>query len=785
MNRTLPWLLALSACGSSAPQDVPTPAPAPVVADATGMPNVVVVTLDTTRADRLGAYGYTQARTDTMDALAATGRLYTQAYSPLPLTIPSHATLFTGKNPPTHGIRSNGGGLLGPEHLTLAEVLKARGYATAGSVSAFVTTRQWGFAQGFDAYFDTIPQGSENYWHGERPANEVVDDLLGWLEQGHDKPVFLWAHLYDAHFPYVPPEGYTTEDDYRPYDGEIAFVDDQIARLVAAFEGTETLFVLAGDHGESLGDHGELSHGMYAYNATQHIPLILSGAGIGAESVDAVTGLVDVMPTVLDHLGIEVPEGVEGIVQEGHTPGIAYMESWQMAQRFAIAPHVALVDGPYKLMNTPRPELYDLRTDMAELADLSAAKPEVVQALQARLEALQYPPPAAEAGEEAMDPDVAAGLAALGYVDGDMDLSDVASMPDPKDHTKLIGLIQRVERKLAVKAYDEAEATLRVLIETYPKVSEFRTRLASVLVRMERPDEATAVVKAALAIDPDNAHLQSSYASQLASRGQFDEAAALFREVAIKMPYAPRMRALAVSSLRRAGKREEALKLGLDWMPSFHDDRALAGAVGILLVETGRYSDGMTLLQEAMKADVPEMEVAWYLAIHEIGEGNMDEAARLLELELANHPGHLRAAVVLTRVYMRAQRWEDQRKAAELVLAVNPKDAAMWHAKVLALFNLAEYGAARAALVEGLKADPNNPDLILMDANLLAKEGFRDEGAKRFEIAKKALTERQAALAAHKRSLQQELGVPDLKAGETPSANELPAWEQRREAPPH
>jgi len=244
--------------------------------------NLVIVTLDTTRADRMGAYGNKEIETPAFDRIAREGVLFENAVSAAPLTLPVHSSMFTGKFPPEHGVRDNGGFFLGPEQLTLAEVLKTRGYRTGAFVAAYVLDSKWGLNQGFDTYFDrfdlsesrTVSLGAI-----QRPGNEVVDQALPWIDQAQGQPFFAWVHLYDAHSPYRPPEPFATKYKGRPYNGEIAFADSQVARLLAKLDelhiADRTVVMILGDHGESLGDHGEASHGFFVYNSTTHVPFAI------------------------------------------------------------------------------------------------------------------------------------------------------------------------------------------------------------------------------------------------------------------------------------------------------------------------------------------------------------------------------------------------------------------------------------------------------------------------------------------------------------------------------
>lgn len=745
---TIVTTLALTlACGGTEPStEAPNAAPPPAEAAADEAPvertkvsekrpHIVMVTLDTFRADRLGANGYDKAQTETLDALANAGTRYSSAFSPLPLTIPSHSTMFTGKYPPSLDIRSNGSGMLVETERTLAEILHDEGYTTAASVAAFVTTRTWGFNQGFDAYFDEIPAGhDDNFWHGERPGEHVIDDILSWKNgQDPDNAQFIWVHLYDAHFPFTAPEKYVEAAEGRPYDAEIAYVDDQIQRIVDAYAGTPTLFVFAGDHGEGLGDHMELAHGMFAYNSTQHVPMFFSGTGIEQAVVDEPVSLADLLPTLLDTLGLPIPEGVEGRVIGKADAAPVYMETYQIAERFKLAPQVAIVDGTWKFVDNPTPELYDLTSDMGEKTNVAGKHPEEVERLRKKLEALNFPPPGAKT---TLDPEVASQLAALGYTDGGELPDFTADLPDYKDHTKLIRLSQKAEREQMTRKADESLATLEQLVKEYPEVVEFRTRRANLLRRLKRFPEARAAIADALELAPDNANLRLMYAGHLAEEGKFDEAATTFREVAEEVPYIPRVRSLALMALRRTGNLAAVNDLAKRWMKEYPEDYNLIGSFGIVLVENKQYDDGLPLLEVGMKAEKPEADVAFYLAARKMGAGDLEEARRLLEIETSNHGSNLRAAAALLKLYMRVQAWQEQLELANRILSLNDKDVIAHHAKVLALFNQERFLESREAVTAGLAIDPEHPDLVLMDANLLAKEGKPEEGKKRFEEAK-------------------------------------------------
>ncbi|MBK8270424.1 MAG: sulfatase [Planctomycetes bacterium] len=290
----------------------------PAKADRSMPEHILVVTLDTTRADRIGCYGWASARTPRLDALAAGGVRFAEAFASAPLTLPSHASLFTGVHPPVHGCRVNAAESLGTAIPVMSDVMKSRGYSTAAFVSAFVLHKRFGLDRGFDVYDDRLNTGAEAEAtsHGERRGDLTCDAALAWLSRHANERVFLWVHLFDPHTPYAAPAPYG--DDEAPYDGEIAFADAQVARLLNWFEESgkfeNTLVVVAGDHGESLGEHGEPTHGVLLHDSTLRVPLILHWprALPPEKVVEANVELVDVLPTVLEAVGAPLPQGLSG-----------------------------------------------------------------------------------------------------------------------------------------------------------------------------------------------------------------------------------------------------------------------------------------------------------------------------------------------------------------------------------------------------------------------------------------------------------------------------------------
>jgi choline-sulfatase len=392
---------------------------APVRAD-----HIVIVTLDTTRADYLTAYGSVRVSTPNLDRVARSGIVFEQATTVAPLTLTAHCSLFTGLLPPHHGVRDNGDEPLAIEHATLAEVLHARGFRTAAFVGSAVLQANRGLARGFDVYRDGVPERRWDRWRVRRAATEVVDEAVDWLDRETGSPFFFWVHLYDAHAPYDLPEPYRALYRHDPYAGAIAFADSQIGRLLDALEQRRlldrTAVVIAADHGESFGDHGEQGHGLFVYENVLRIPLVVRVPGVAPRRVARVTSLVDVMPTVLDFVGAPAPR-VDGASLAGFLMGAAtpidheaYSETLY-PQRVGRSPLRALRDGRFKLIEAPRPELYDLQADPSEERNMVAERTALATAMAERLIALGGARSTLGAGSSAVSAEVRERLAALGY----------------------------------------------------------------------------------------------------------------------------------------------------------------------------------------------------------------------------------------------------------------------------------------------------------------------------------------------------------------------------------
>jgi len=588
--------------------------------------NLLLVTLDTTRADRLGCYGHAAAKTRHIDRLAAEGTRFETVIAPAPITLPSHSSILTGLYPFEHGVRNNGNFYLAERFPTLATVLKARGYRTGAFVSSFILDRRYGLDRGFDVYDDRMEGEYAQVvaLQAERRGDRTALALGRFIDARAKEPgapFFAWLHLYDPHEPYRPPRPFRDLFAQDPYDGEIAFADAILAsvldRLRAAGLLDRTLVVVTADHGESLGEHGETTHSMFVYEGAIRVPLVVWRPGLvpAGRVVSDPVRLVDVAPTVLELLGerpLQAPHArsllplIEG--RPAGPPPPAYAETLLPKFYMNWAPLRALRDGRYKLIDAPRPELYDLQADPGESRNLYAERTQTAQALRQGLERL------AAAGDamslQTLDREAMEKLAALGYIGAGAEPQTAApeSLADPKDFIALFD----------------------------------RLRQANSAVRERRFEEAIPILKTVLAGDPKNAFatliLGSTYMGQGSSReaiGQFKR----YLELVPTSSYAHQW--IAICHVR-LGEREQALReaeaaLALD--PKFTDARVLKAGV---LASRGEHAAAVTVLREAIATDPAKPMLRLDLAKILAEAGRRDEARAefeaILKLEPASVP---------------------------------------------------------------------------------------------------------------------------------------------------
>jgi arylsulfatase A-like enzyme/Flp pilus assembly protein TadD len=543
----------------------------PLAAAETG-PNILLITVDTLRADHLGCYGSSSVRTPAVDALAARGTLFTRAFAHNPLTLPSHANILLGLTPNAHGVHDNSCFIVREDFLTLAEWLKARGYATGAFVGAFPVDSRFGLVQGFDVYDDNYgTQGPTDMVFVERKADVVVAKAAEWLK-GRTGPWFLWVHLFDPHQPYEPPEPFLSQYPGRPYEGEIAYADAALGKLLGLLKerGLEdrTAVVFTADHGESLGEHGETTHGYFAYNATLRVPLIMALPGARPGRVEANVCHVDIFPTVCGVVGAKEPAGLQGrsllpLVRGRKLPDRPiFFEALTAYYNRGWAPLRGYILGQDKFMDSPIPEAYDLGKDFAELENL-APKTDLAKYQRAFADLVRAETsPLADKAGQALDRATAEKLRSLGYLASPQKPKTKAFTARDDLKTLLPYHAKWMRATLAYSAGRSAEG-IGLLKEIVAERKDFDlayTYLANFYQEQKRPADAEAVLREALANNPESFRITTALGIIMIDNGRFGEAIDLLNRSLASIDFDPETWNYLGVAYWNTGRFEEALE---------------------------------------------------------------------------------------------------------------------------------------------------------------------------------------------------------------------------------
>lgn len=588
---------------------------------------IVLISIDTLRADRLPTYGYGKIRTPAIDELANGGNVFENCYTQVPLTLPSHASLFTGVLPSVHGVRDNLGFKVAAGTRTLAAELKQAGYATGGAVSAYVLHSTTGISQGFEWYDDEYKAvGPETPLTDiRRDGMETLDRALSWLGQRSGsrtpRPIFLFLHIYEPHAPYTPPARYR-QGGTAPYDGTVMYSDEIVGRL---FEGLRklglydaSLIVLLSDHGEGLDDHGEATHGVFLYREVMRVPLIvkLPGAPEGGQRIQAPVQLIDIAPTILDLAGLPPDPHMQGkslvpAVRGREFPGDrqVYGESLYGRLHFGWKELFSLTGPQYSFILAPREELYDIRQDPGERHNLlsgASATPAAarltgpVAAAYERLreELARYAGQLRPAAPSAVEEEQLKKLRALGYVGSPtLDATGGTAAPDPKDRIGDLALYQQAMRMKSVLMFAKAADTLRNVLQTSPRMIDAWDQLGEAEQRLGRFAEAADALRQSLAIAPQRTAQRFELVDLLVQLRRFDEARGELRLAARQEPdeAEARLALLEVGAGRSAAAREAAARAA-QGLPA-----AIPFTEGVLLYEKQEYAKALPLFQKAFE----------------------------------------------------------------------------------------------------------------------------------------------------------------------------------------
>jgi arylsulfatase A-like enzyme/Tfp pilus assembly protein PilF len=490
----------------------------------------VLVSIDTLRADHLPLYGYSRGSTPSIDALGREGIVFDDVYSHCPLTLPAHASMLTGLTPPHHGVHDNAGFTLKPGTRTLATRFREAGRVTGAAVSAFVMRNATGIAQGFDWYDDRVVQDAsvEDMGSQDRDGAAAVASLLGWIEAQGDRRFFAFLHLYEPHTPYTPPSPHKERFADSPYDGEIAYADELVGRLLEPLRAKGALdhivVAVTADHGEGLGQHGEQEHGFFLYRETVRVPLILRlpGAAHAGRRISATAAQADLPATLLDLAGIPAAD-MDGVslrpaVAGGHAPDRpVYSETFYPRHHFGWSELVSNTEGRFRYIRAPRPELFDDANDPAEARNVSAEHPAMAQAMNAWLETQVRAGDLA--GPAEVDPETVQRLQALGYVGGGP-VATAGPLADPKDKVAVFEAYRSALRLRRQGKDAEAVTALRGVVADSPAMLDAWQAMGLALARLGRVPEAVQALETALRLDPSRGAVHLALAKVYEVTGQ-------------------------------------------------------------------------------------------------------------------------------------------------------------------------------------------------------------------------------------------------------------------------
>jgi arylsulfatase A-like enzyme/Tfp pilus assembly protein PilF len=652
--------------------------------------NLLLITLDTTRADGLGVYGSPDHATPALDRLAREGVLFERAIAPAPLTLPAHASLFTGNYPPRHGVRDNGGFFLDDRATTLAERLKAYGMTTGGFVGSYVLDRTWGIAQGFDTYFDDFDLSkfdTPSLADVERPANAVADRTLAWLERVKGSRFFGWVHFYDAHSPYAPPEPYRTRFAGRSYQGEIAFVDSQVARIRAFLDAERlidrTIIVVIGDHGESLGAHGERTHGFFVYDSALHVPLLIRTPyeALRGRRVAGLVRSVDVLPTVLDLLGAPLADAMDGRsvvpMMTGTQPDMelaAYAEAVYPRYHFGWSDLRSVTSGRFKYIEAPRPELYDLAADPHETRNLYGGQLAQGGRMSALLKAIEIQGQH-DVKPAQIDGDARARLATLGYFGtfAASTVGDRRQLADPKDKIELFNLMIAARER----AHDQSDPegalnTLRGVVAKDANVVDAWVLIGNEYSRRREFARALDAFQRALALKPDYDLAAFNLANVYRTLDRDADAIAAYQRLLTLDPLNAQAHQKLADVLADQGKLDQAqasLNRALEIQPAM---AAARNTLGALRLKRNDVAGGEREIRAALalKADLKLAHFNLALAAEQREDWNAAIAEYQTEIEL--DPKSYKAQFNLGKIYERLGKTSEQRAAYHAAIESNP-----------------------------------------------------------------------------------------------------------------
>jgi tetratricopeptide (TPR) repeat protein len=617
--------------------------------------NLLLITIDTLRADHLGSYGNRSVRTPNLDALANKSLFFENAVCQAPLTLPSHTSLMTGRYPYTHGVRDNAG-TVNQREITLAEILKKNGYNTYAFVGGFPLDHRFGLNQGFDLYDDLFPRQKNQSldFRSERSADAVVASVL---KANIAEPFFVWVHLYDPHTPYL----------HGGYKGEIEFVDQQVGILTRKLEAFKPVIAVAGDHGESLGDHGEMTHRIFIYDSTMRVPFWISVPGEPPRKIKSQARLIDFLPTTLKILKLPPPTKIDGVELPDKAGAAAYMESMFPRLQLGWSPLTGVRTEEWKYIQAPKPELYHLPSDPAETKNIVTQKPDVVSSLKKRL-----PSTSPKAQQPEVSPEMAEQLASLGYVSGSS--NPAISNIDPKDR---------------IAVWNEIEL--------------------AVDLEKKNPEETIAILERAQKIDPDNPMVLGFLAQKYAAANRKDQAKTILEKVLSKDPKNSLALYRMASVCLQLGKPAEAKR----WADALQKLEAGNADALILAAEAemnlGNFDAAINKLNAALKIDPHDLDLRVDIGNLYLQTKKIDLAQKEFEHVLRSDDKNIQALNGLATCFFQRMNFSSSEAKLKQALKLEPSDP-QTRMNLALVYSKQGKTAEAIDLYKQIAASPNTPE---------------------------------------------------------------------------
>lgn len=654
--------------------------------------NVLLITIDTLRADHLGVYGYPKAETPNMDRMAQKGARFLNATSTTPLTLPSHSSIMTGTYPLEHGVRDNGGFYLDNKWNTLAEVLQTSGMKTGGFVSAFVLDHRWGIAQGFQEYFDHFELSKfkmVSLDSVQRRGDETLKAALGWIDKNKESRFFAWIHFYDPHTPYDPPEPFRTDFQGGPfglYDGEISYVDNLIGRIQDYLDKNNltstTAIVLTSDHGESLGEHQETGHGFFIYDATMHVPLIIVMPGQQPVIISDQVRTIDIYPTICAALGVASDPAVRGVsliplLQGKSLPKklVAYSESYYPRFHYGWSELKALRTAEYKYVDSPDREFYRLSEDPGELKNLYSQRRAKAVPFETELSSLLLQDLGIKTAT-AMDDDSVEKLQALGYIGSFAPLQHdpkTGSLPDPKLKIPLYNLLKLAQWFSAEGKNTQALESIRKVIDLDPNILEAHLVLGNLYMKDKNYTEARASFQKALELNPEYSAAVFALAKAYKDEGQWTAASAGFERLTQLDPRDSKPYFHLGDIALAQKKYDEALAFYGKAVELDPEQSGSRSHLAVCYLEMQRYDEAEKEFKKVLELNPRMPNANFNTALIFEAKGNLDEAIGAYRKELELYPEAYPAHFNLSRIYRRQQRLADEKAELEACIAVQPE----------------------------------------------------------------------------------------------------------------